>query len=154
MQAAPAGPCVQRSVHFAHASNTGQPDSRHSLRDGITAYTRSPRSAGLVSLRRPRASSPASLIPASGDQDHATSPSVSAAFVYRSISGHRIPAPRFVTIGRNVPLHRGGMRETIVVICPTAQAKRSATDWHDGQIVDGPHHGPARPRLETDIKPI
>ena len=24
---------------------------------------------------------------------------------------HRIPAPRVVTIGRNVPLHRGGIRE-------------------------------------------
>jgi hypothetical protein len=41
-------PCVQRKVHFAHASDTGQPDNRHSLRDGVTAYTRSPRSPGLL----------------------------------------------------------------------------------------------------------
>src|SRR6266702_3497831 len=33
------------------------------------------------------------------------------------------PAPRFVTIGRNAPLHRGGMRENVPVICPTGQAK-------------------------------
>src|SRR5689334_25134927 len=26
------------------------------------------------------------------------------------------------------------MRENVVVICPTAQAKKSATDWHDGQF--------------------
>jgi hypothetical protein len=36
---------------------TGTPKHRHSLRNGFTAYTRSPRSAGLVSLRRlPRCS--------------------------------------------------------------------------------------------------
>src|SRR5580698_5438779 len=76
----------------------------------------------LVSLRPPGLVT-RELISASGDQDHATSPSASAAFVLRSNRGHRIPAPRIVTIGRNVPLHRGGMREKVVVICPTAQAK-------------------------------
>jgi hypothetical protein len=34
---------------------------------------------------------------------------------------HRIPAPRVVTIGRNVPLHRGRMRGKVVLICPTPQ---------------------------------
>jgi hypothetical protein len=34
------------------------------------------------------------------------------------------PAPRFVTIGRNAPLHRGGMGKTMLLICPTAQARR------------------------------
>jgi len=27
------------------------------------------------------------------------------------------------------------MRENIVVICPTPQARMRATDWHDGQFV-------------------
>jgi hypothetical protein len=106
--------------------------NRHSLRNGVTAYTRPPRCPGFLATVTCR-SSPASLIPASGDQDHATSPSASATFVRRSIRVHRIPAPRFVTIGRNVPLHRGGMRETLLVICPTRQARRHAADWHDGQ---------------------
>jgi hypothetical protein len=79
----------------------------------------------------------ANLVSASGDQDHTTSPSASATFVSRVLRVHRIPAPRFVTIGRNVPLHRGGMRESMVLICPTEQAKVRAADWRDGQFVHG-----------------
>ncbi len=64
---------------------------RHSLRDGFTAYTRSPRSAGLDSLRRPygvsgpkgRHRHPTDLIPASGDQDHTILPSAPTPFVRR-----------------------------------------------------------------------
>src|SRR5215475_7009571 len=52
-------------------------NNRHSPRNGVTAYTRSPRSTGLVSLRRPGIIIQ-DLIPASGDQDHATSPSAPA----------------------------------------------------------------------------
>src|SRR5207247_1805946 len=54
------------------------------------------------------------------------------------------PAPRFVTIGRNAPLHRGGMREKVPVICPTEQARTHAADWHDGQFVHGAYAGIAR----------
>jgi hypothetical protein len=53
---------------------------RPSLRDGLAAYTRSPRSAGLASLRPPGLLT-RGLIPASGDQDHAISPSARCAFV-------------------------------------------------------------------------
>jgi hypothetical protein len=87
---------------------------------------------------------PATLAPASERQDHTTSPSASATFVSRAIRVHRIPAPRIVTIGRNVPLHRGGMRGSIVVICPTVQAQTPATDWHDGQFAHGMHAETAR----------
>jgi hypothetical protein len=87
---------------------------------------------------------PATLAPASERQNHTTSPSASATFVSRAIRVHRIPAPRIVTIGRNVPLHRGGMRESIVVICPTEQAPTPATDWHDGQFSHGAHAEIAR----------
>jgi len=79
----------------------------------------------------------ANLASASGCQDHTTSPSALATFVSRAIRVHRIPAPRIVTIGRNVPLHRGGMRESIVSICPTEQARTHAADWHDGQFAHG-----------------
>ena len=40
-----------------------------------------------------------------------------------------------------VPLHRGGMRENIVLICPTPQARIPAADWHDGQFAHGVHAG-------------
>ncbi len=46
-----------------------------------------------------------------------------------------LPASPFVTIGRNVPLHRGGMRGKIVLICPTRQARKPATEWHDRQLM-------------------
>src|SRR6266849_10058369 len=81
----------------------------------------------------------ATLASASGGRDHTTSPSASATFVSRAIRVHRIPASRIVTIGRNVPLHRGGMRESIVVICPTEQARMRAADWHEGQFAHGVH---------------
>src|ERR1700680_874630 len=54
------------------------------------------------------------------------------------------PASRFVTIGRNAALHRGGMPENMFVFCPTAQAERRAALWHDGQIGHGWHGRIAR----------
>ena len=42
-----------------------------------------------------------------------------------------------------VPLHRGGMREKIVPICPTEQAPIHAADWHDGQFAHGVYAGAA-----------
>src|SRR6202035_747609 len=86
----------------------------------------------------------ANLAPASERQDHTTSPSASATLVRRAIRVHRIPTSRIVTIGRNVPLHRGGMRESIAVICPTRQALMHATDWHDGQFAHGAYAEIAR----------
>ena len=113
--------------------------NRHSLRNGVTAYTRPPRCPGLIATVA-LGSSPQGLIPASGDQDHATSPSASATIVVVPSASIASP-PHIVTIGRNVPLHRGGMRETLLVICPTRQARVRATDWHDGQNVHGVHAG-------------
>jgi hypothetical protein len=86
----------------------------------------------------------ADLASASGGQDHTTSPSASATFVRRAIRVHRIPASRIVTIGRNAPLHRGGMRESIAVICPTPQARTPAADRHDGQFAHGSAFHPGR----------
>jgi hypothetical protein len=40
-----------------------------------------------------------------------------------------------------VPLHRGGMGDKIVPICPTRQARSHAADWHDGQLAHGAHTG-------------
>jgi hypothetical protein len=40
------------------------------------------------------------------------------------------------------------MRERIVVICPTAQARMYATDWHDGQFAHRMYAAIARRRAE------
>ena len=54
MPDATVAPAALRAVKKARKQvTTGTPEHRHSLRNGFTAYTRSPRSAGLVSLRRP-----------------------------------------------------------------------------------------------------
>ena len=70
----------------------------------------------------PASSSLADLTPASGGQDHTISPSASATIVSQHPRPSH-PRPTFVTIGRNVPLHQGGMREKVLVICPTLQAQ-------------------------------
>jgi hypothetical protein len=45
-----------------------------------------------------------------------------------------LPASTLVTIGRNVPLHRGGMACSIVVICPTTQATSSRQTGTTGNL--------------------
>jgi hypothetical protein len=129
--------------------------NRHSPRNGLRLIRDLPGVRALIAAVAYQSSS-ANLIPASGDQDHTTSPSASATFVRRDKSVHRLPAPRVVTIGRNVPLHRGGMCENIVVICPTPQATMYATDWHDGQFGRGVHAGIVRRGIsasEADCSP-
>jgi hypothetical protein len=128
----PRGLACKRKCTLRTQATQGSRNNRHSPRNGVTAYTRSPRSAGLVSLRR-LADRPRNLISASGDQDHATSPSAPPRSSLAAQAAIASPPHASVTIGGNVPLHRGGMRETLVVICPTRQAKRSAAEWHDGQ---------------------
>jgi len=48
MQAAPASLACKERCTLRTQATTGQPDSRHSLRDGVTAYTRPPRCPGLI----------------------------------------------------------------------------------------------------------
>ena len=84
-------PCVQKIVHLcARKQRQVQPEHRHSLRNGFTAYTWSPRCAGLVSHRR-LAHRSQGLIPASGDRDRTISPYAAARFVVVRIRVHRIP---------------------------------------------------------------
>jgi len=73
-----------------------------------------------------------SVIPASGYQDRTTSRPL------RSRSSHATSAstaPRCYARDDRPkrPSHRRGMAEMIVVICPTTQADKPATNWHDGQ---------------------
>ena len=66
-------------------------DPAFPARSVLTAASRSPWCAGLVSHHHQRGHRPADLISASGDQDHTTSPSAFAAFVNCAESVHRIP---------------------------------------------------------------
>jgi hypothetical protein len=78
------------------AVTTGSARStRHSLRGGFTAYTWSPRGPGfLAPVIGVMQNIIANLTPASGRQDHTTSPSASATFVFLSFRVHRISPQR------------------------------------------------------------
>jgi len=78
-----------------HSGGTGY--IRHSPRNGFNAYFVLSPVTGLFCHRRSQ-DNPATLTPASGRQDHTTSPSASSAFVSHAISVHRIPLPTSVTI--------------------------------------------------------
>src|ERR1700731_2226432 len=96
--------CVE-STRVSHHGHTGI--TRHSPRNGFTAYIALSPVTGLVCHRRLAELPPRNLTPASGRQDHTTSPSASAPFVLERIHVHRIP-PR-VRDDRETPL-RGAER--------------------------------------------
>ena len=81
---------------------------RHSLRDGFNAYGALSLGTGLSCSHRPRDHHLANLASASGDQDHALSPSAPTMLVRHHPRVHRMSAPRVVTIAIR-PLHRGGV---------------------------------------------
>jgi hypothetical protein len=67
------------NTRVSHHGHTGF--TRHSPRNGFTAYFVLSPATGLSCHRRPRKLPFANLTPASGRQDHTTSPSASAPFV-------------------------------------------------------------------------
>src|SRR5215475_5554366 len=87
---------------------TGTPNSPAFPARWFTAYTCSPRCALLFSHRLPGLVT-RRLIPASRDRDHTTSLVRVNAARRAAFSRPPHPAPRFVTIGRNVPPQEGGM---------------------------------------------
>jgi hypothetical protein len=86
---------VRKGAH----EHTGSAEAlRHSLRNGFTAYFVLSPATGLSCHRRPQeASLPGNLTPASGRQDHTTSPSASAPFVIGA-SASTASRPASVTI--------------------------------------------------------
>src|ERR1700726_2994919 len=78
----------ESSTHASHHGHTGI--TRHSPRNGLRLIPRSPRGPGsfapVIGVMR---SIIANLTPASGCQDHTTSPSASSALVFCAISVHR-----------------------------------------------------------------
>jgi len=108
---------------------------------------------GLSCSHHPR-DHPASLTPASGCQDHTTSPSASVPFVRtiartRRQSVHRIPASRVVTIAIR-PSDEDGTALIMLPIwgevkrCSEKQNASAATEWRDGQFAHGNHARSAR----------
>jgi hypothetical protein len=85
-----------RVSHHGHTGNT-----RHSPRNGFNGFLRT-LPGDRACLSPSPADHSANLTPASGRQDHTTSPSASSAFVLSAISVHRIP-PR-VRDDREPPL--------------------------------------------------
>jgi hypothetical protein len=115
--------------------------NRHSLRDGLRLISRSPRGPGFLAPVMPEKLASQELdlsVGRPGPRDFA----VRASHV-RLTCPPRPPHPRLTCRDDRayVPLHRGGMREKIVLICPTEQARIPATDWHDGQISHGAYAG-------------
>ena len=109
MQAAPMARLQQKTQAVV---TTGQPNSPAFPARWFTAYTCSPRCAGLFSHRRARKSSRKRLTSASGGRDpHDFARPCRPAFVSRGPTRPSHPAPRFVTIGRNAPLDELGMGE-------------------------------------------
>jgi len=103
-------PAAARGCERARALvTTSTPENdRHSPRDGFYGFLRA-----LPGDRALLPPSPAftGLTPASGRQDHTTSPSASGAFVFGTIRAHRIP-PRNRD-DRVSPLQWGGMADGI-----------------------------------------
>jgi hypothetical protein len=93
---APAASCAlcSRSMHTSiHSGGTG--NIRHSPRNGFTAYIALSPGTGLFCPRHFRGIvSHQTLAPASGRQDHTTSPSASVSLVSRHRRVHRIPPQR------------------------------------------------------------
>ena len=84
---------------------------------------------GLFCHHRQRKISSANLTPASGRQDHTTSPSASSALVRSTIRVHRIPHPTSVTIAKRPSFERG-MAEEIKVIWVKREAENFfGEDW-------------------------
>jgi hypothetical protein len=109
---------AHKHSHHGYAGNT-----RHSPRNGFNGFLRAlpgdraclpPSLAGI---------NPANLTPASGRQDHTTSPSaVKRASSLRAKGVHRIPRSAFVTIAKR-PSQRGGTAGDILLIWGKREAK-------------------------------
>ena len=82
--------CSEKSTRVGHHRFTGT--ARHSLRDGVTAYSALfPVTGLLATVIGAMRKHVANLASASGCQNHTASPSAFAALVGRAKSVHRIP---------------------------------------------------------------
>jgi hypothetical protein len=114
--------CSVVSTRVSHHGHTGF--TRHSPRNGFNGFLRalpgdraflSPSSADLSS---------ANLTPASGRQDHTTSPSALAPFVKGAARVHRIPPPTSVTIAKRPSEEAGPKRNTPDSTPPSSKIRK------------------------------
>src|SRR5437763_11167921 len=85
----------KKAYEHSHHGHTGL--TRHSPRNGFNGFLRAlPSDRAFLPLSS--ADRPANLMPASGHQDHTTSPSASVPFVKSTNRVHRIPRSTSVTI--------------------------------------------------------
>jgi hypothetical protein len=82
----------------AHEHTGSAENIRPSLRNGFTTYSVLSLVTGLSCHHRCAGNVPRNLTPASGRQDHTTSPSACALFVNSAFASIAIPRPTFVTI--------------------------------------------------------
>jgi len=116
---APAAACVLvESTRVSHHGHTG--NTRHSPRNGFTAYSALSPGTGLSCPRHWRKLPFANLMPASGHQDHATSPSAGFAPSSEAPPASTASRPAFVTCA--TPLCGTGRGELVEMICPTGKA--------------------------------
>ncbi len=101
-------PCVQKRCTLRTQATTGQPGQPAFPARWVTAYTSSPRRAGLSS-RRPAGRLTRRLTPASGGRDPTISPSAARASSVARLRVHRIP-PRVRDEWPNAPLAEAGRR--------------------------------------------
>jgi hypothetical protein len=91
MPDAPAASRVEKNTRVSHHRLTGI--TRHSLRNGFNGFLRAlPGDRALLPPSPREVLLPENLTPASGRQDHTTSPSASDAIRQRRIRVHRIPS--------------------------------------------------------------
>ena len=134
-----AAPTVSRARcgwQNAH-EHTGSAEAlRPSLRNGFNGLLRAlPGDRAFLPPSPLRSLLLKNLTPASGRQDHTTSPSASAPPVSRRHRVHRIPHPTSVTT-RTPLLSRQDDAESAADL-GYRQFRRVATDWHDGQFAHG-----------------
>src|SRR3954462_6511732 len=135
----------KKAYEHSHHGHTGV--TRHSPRNGFNGFLRAlPSDRAFLPLSPAEIST--SLTPASGRQDHTTSPSASAPFVSSTAGVHRIPRPTFVTTAKRPSLwaRDGGSSRfdlpeakaecffkqgwtAISVICPSGTRGPSVVRW-------------------------
>src|SRR6478672_8220095 len=122
VHAAPAVSCANCTKESAH-EHTGSAEAiRPSLRSGFTAYfVLSPVTGSLATVAARIL--PRNLAPASGRQDHTTSPSALTCVRLRKLSASTASHRAFVTCA--TPLLSGETGELVALICPTGLGKNS-----------------------------
>jgi len=119
VHAAPAVSCARSTKKNAHEHTGSAEATQPSLRDGVTAYFALSLVTGLFCHHHsPDAeASFSSLAPASGRQDHTTSPSARACV--RRSQAPRPPHPTARSWRAQRPSHRVRRGELVALICPT-----------------------------------